>query len=122
MAKQLTLFDIPSSKPAKNTEENKQEVQETKEEERRRVTRREWLPPAEEGKLYYLLQVDYDGKKGKAVCKLYDENTQKIYVLYDNTGHKSYFLVDLEPDKISKIPKIIRDPSFDHIETVTKID
>ncbi len=122
MAKQLTLFDIPSSKPAKNAEENKQEVQETKEEERRQVKKKEWLAPAEEGKLYYLLQVDYDGKKGKAVCKLYDEDTQKVYVLYDNTGHKSYFLVDLEPDKISKIPKIIRDPSFDHIETVTKID
>ncbi|WP_338600656.1 DNA-directed DNA polymerase I [Sulfolobus tengchongensis] len=119
MAKQLTLFDIPSAKQQKGEEK----VQETKpQSEERKISKKEWLSEAQENKIYFLLQVDYDGKKGKAVCKLFDKETQKIYVLYDNTGHKSYFLVDIEPDKVSKIPKIIRDPSFDHIETVVKID
>jgi len=122
MTKQLTLFDIPEAKLSKDHEkvENKQTLESALE--GKKVTRREWLAEAQEGRVYYLLQVDYDGKKGKAVCKLFDKETQKVYILYDNTGHKSYFLVDIEPDKVSKIPKIIRDPSFDHIETVTKID
>lgn len=122
MAKQLTLFDIPEAKPSKDHEkvENKQTLESALED--KKAMRREWLAEAQEGRIYYLLQVDYDGKKGKAVCKLFDKETQKVYILYDNTGHKSYFLVDIEPDKVSKIPKIIRDPSFDHIETVTKID
>ncbi|BDB97404.1 DNA-directed DNA polymerase I [Saccharolobus caldissimus] len=122
MAKQLTLFDIPEAKPSKDHEkvENKQILESALE--GKKAMRREWLAEAQEGRIYYLLQVDYDGKKGKAVCKLFDKETQKVYILYDNTGHKSYFLVDIEPDKVSKIPKIIRDPSFDHIETVTKID
>ncbi|QXJ29959.1 Archaeal DNA polymerase I [Saccharolobus shibatae B12] len=121
MTKQLTLFDIPSSKPAKS-EQNTQQSQPSPPVEEKRITRREWLKEAQENKIYFLLQVDYDGKKGKAVCKLFDKETQKIYALYDNTGHKPYFLVDLEPDKVGKVPKIVRDPSFDHIETVTKID
>ncbi|MEM3209001.1 MAG: DNA-directed DNA polymerase I [Saccharolobus sp.] len=121
MAKQLTLFDIPSTKQSSkkdNEEANRQPVQP----EVKKVLPKNWLSEAQEGKVYFLLQVDYDGKKGKAVCKLYDKETQKVYVLYDNTNHKPYFLVDIEPDKVSKIPKIIRDSSFDHIETVTKID
>ncbi|QGA54692.1 DNA-directed DNA polymerase I [Sulfolobus sp. E5-1-F] len=121
MAKQLTLFDIPSSKSVKN-EQNTQQSQPSYPVEAKRITKKEWLEEAQENKIYFLLQVDYDGKKGKAVCKLFDKVTQKIYALYDSTGHKPYFLVDLEPDKVSKVPKIVRDPAFDHIETVTKID
>ena len=128
MAKQVTLFDVlpkkrdaetqtPSpSKPAERGEighkvENKVEEQ-----------RRQWLAEAEEGVTYYLLQVDYDGEKGKAVMKLYDPERKEMRVLYDSTGHKPYFLVDLDPDKVNKIAKIVRDPSFDHLERVVKFD
>jgi len=123
MAKQITLFDFSLKQENKKQqqEEVHQELKvESKHEEKHR--QKEWLKEAEEGKTYFLLQVDYDGKKSKAVCKLYDKETKKIYVLYDNTNHKPYFLTDIEPDKVNRIPKIVRDPSFDHIESVTKID
>jgi len=88
----------------------------------RRRKKAEWLKPAEEGVTYYLLQVDYDGEKAKALLKLYDPIKQEIRVLYDSTGHKPYFLIDLDVDKASKIAKLIKDPSFDHFEKVTKYD
>ncbi|MCQ4342381.1 MAG: DNA-directed DNA polymerase I [Sulfolobaceae archaeon] len=88
----------------------------------RRRKKAEWLKPAEEGVTYYLLQVDYDGEKAKALLKLYDPIKQEIRVLYDSTGHKPYFLIDLDIDKASKIVKLIKDPSFDHFEKVTKYD
>jgi len=128
MAKQVTLFDFTVNN---KKEDEKNPREEPKKEEQISYTqprkeslkkRGSWLSEAEEGKTYFLLQVDYDGKKGKAVCKLYDKITGKIYTLYDNTNHKPYFLTDIEPDKVSKIPKIVRDPSFDHIELVQKID
>jgi DNA polymerase I len=124
MAKQITLFDFSVKKEtAKSTEKQQQQEVQIKVEKKNSGKKREsWLSEAEEGRTYFLLQVDYDGKKGKAVCKLYDKDTQKIYVLYDNTGHKPYFLTDLEPDKVNKIVKIVRDPSFDHLETVVKVD
>ena len=122
MAKQITLFDFTLKKEDKKQQEEEilELKSEGKQEERRK--QQEWLKEAEEGKTYFLLQVDYDGKKSKAVCKLYDKETKKIYILYDSTNHKPYFLTDIEPEKVNKIAKIVRDPSFDHIETVTKID
>ncbi|EWG07997.1 MAG: DNA polymerase I [Candidatus Aramenus sulfurataquae] len=125
MAKQITLFDFSSFKLERNAqrrEEEKREAEEPKEETQRRRRESNWLKEAEEGRTYYLVSVDYDGKKGKAVCKLYDPEKQEVRILYDNTGHKSYFLVDLDPEQVRQIPKIIKDPSFDHLEVVYKID
>ena len=127
MAKQVTLFDFavtPKKKKEEVREEKKEEQQISFTSIKKDVVKKKgpWLAEAEEGKTYFLLQVDYDGKKGKAVCKLYDKDTGKIYVLYDNTNHKPYFLTDIEPDKVNRIAKIVRDPSFDHIELVQKID
>ncbi len=132
MSRQLTLFDvIPSdqNKENKRVEENKAEkkdsgssINRSKASSMPRTKTKAWMSEAQEGKVYFLLQVDYDGEKGKAVCRLYDKDTQKVYYLYDNTFHKSYFLVDLDLDKVNKITKIITDPSFDHLERVTKID
>lgn len=84
---------------------------------RRTVNRR-----AEEGKVYYLLDVIYDGKKGKAICRLYDKDKEEIVIYEDATQHKPYFLTDLEPDKLRGISPIVKDESFDHLEVVTKID
>jgi DNA polymerase I len=133
MSKQLTLFDlIPNNSNAeKKSEEKRADSLEAKtrkelrKEEQSNLPKRKtkvWMSEAQEGKIYFLLQVDYDGDKGKALCRLYDKDTQKIYYLYDNTHHKSYFLVDLDVDKVNKINKITKDPSFDHVETVVKID
>ncbi len=42
----------------------------------------------------YLLSVDYDGAEAKAIARLYDPVTKKIYFWYDNTGHKPYCFTD----------------------------
>ncbi|BBG23976.1 DNA-directed DNA polymerase I [Sulfuracidifex tepidarius] len=133
MSRQLTLFDVITSQEeskkekqdknnGKNENRNAKEVKERSQVSAPRRKTKSWMSEAQEGKVYFLLQVDYDGEKGKAVCRLYDKETQKIYYLYDNTHHKSYFLVDLDPDKVNKITKITKDPSFDHMERVVKID
>ncbi len=70
----------------------------------------------------YLLGVVYDGGSGKAVCLLYDDREHKVYAWKDNTGHKPYFLTDLPPDKVRSIAKLVRHPSFDHVEVVDKFD
>lgn len=70
----------------------------------------------------YLLSVVYDGKKRKALVKLYDPQTHDIIFWYDNTGHLPYFLTDLPPDKVQEIDKIVNHPSFDHVEVVEKYD
>jgi len=70
----------------------------------------------------YLLSVIYDGKSRRALVKLYDPETEDIYFWYDNTGHKPYFLVDLPPDKVRQMSKVVNHPAFDHIELVEKYD
>lgn len=70
----------------------------------------------------FLLDVDYDGERGKAVLVLYDTSSDALVYWYDKTGHKPYFLTDLPPDKVSKITEIVRHPSFEGVEVVEKID
>lgn len=122
MARQLTLTEFsvttkPSESTKRSEEHKEQEIVETP-----KRANREGLKQAQEERKYFLLSVDYDGKVGKAVCKLYDPEKGELHVLYDNMGHKSYFLVDLEPDQINKIPKIVKDKSFVRLEKVNKID
>ncbi|MHA1959967.1 MAG: DNA-directed DNA polymerase I [Candidatus Thorarchaeota archaeon] len=47
------------------------------------------LPPS------YLLSVDYAGPERKAVIRLYNPETKKIYFWFDNTGHQPYCYTDL---------------------------
>ena len=70
----------------------------------------------------YLISVNYDGSRGAALLKLYDDEEDRIYFWHDNTGHKSYFLTDLPPSRISEIKDIVRHPSFLRVSTVEKMD
>ncbi len=70
----------------------------------------------------YLLNVQYDGDVGKALIKFLDEEESDILLYYDGYDHKPYFLVDLPPDKVYSIEKVVSHPSFDHVERVEKID
>ena len=70
----------------------------------------------------YLLSVVYDGKSRRALVKLYDPECDDIYFWYDNTGHKPYFLVDIPPDKVKQMSKVVGHPAFDHVEVVEKYD
>jgi DNA polymerase I len=74
------------------------------------------LPPA------YFISATYDGKTGKALIKLYEPVSGKIYFWYDNTGHKPYCLTNLSPLELEKISRLIQHPGFDHFEIVDKID
>ena len=72
---------------------------------------------------FLLLSVDYDGKRGRAVLKLYSASTRRLYRAYDATGHKPYFLTDVPPeDLVEKYPEIVSHRGFDHIEVVDKYD
>ncbi len=70
----------------------------------------------------FLIDVSYDGRRGCARLKLYEPVEQKIYVWYDNTGHKPYCLTDLGPDAISRLPGVVKHNGFDHVEVVEKHD
>jgi DNA polymerase I len=125
MARQLTLGDFSALKLEHRQEQGREKEEEQPQKESvevRRAKSRVELRQAQEGRRYFLLAVDYDGKAGKAVCKLYDPENQELAVHYDNTGHKSYFLVDLEPEQVRKNPKIVKHESFERIETVIKVD
>jgi len=84
------------------------------------LLRRPTLAP--EGVKLYLLQTFYDGEREAAAAKLYDERTGTIYVYYDKTGYKPYFLTDLPPDKLQEVRPVVKHPGFDHIEVVEKFD
>jgi|ECHnycMinimDraft_1075156.scaffolds.fasta_scaffold00090_6 DNA polymerase elongation subunit (family B) len=127
-AKQQTLDEFLSATPVKKDVQSKHAesaqqstIRKTEINQEGRKLKVEMTPP-EEGRNYLLLQVDYDGKEGKAFCKLYDPISGKVHILYDNTKHMPYFLTDVPTDKISKISKIVKDSSFDKIEIVEKID
>ncbi|MDH7478247.1 MAG: 3'-5' exonuclease, partial [Candidatus Bathyarchaeota archaeon] len=74
------------------------------------------LPPS------YFISATYDGKTGKALIKLYEPVSSKIYFWYDNSGHKPYCLTNLSPLELEKINRLMQHPSFDHFEIVDKID
>jgi len=80
-------------------------------------------PPneAREGKEYYLLQVVYDGKRGKAVLLLYDEDSHEVVEWADTYGHKPYFLTDSPPEEVRKLG-IHKHKSFAGMEVIYRYD
>ncbi len=70
----------------------------------------------------FLLDVEYDGERNKAVLVLYSEKDQELLYWYDKTGHKPYFLTDLPADKVSRISDIVNHPSFEGVEVVERYD
>jgi len=74
------------------------------------------LPPS------YFVSATYDGKVGKAVIKLYEPVSRRIYFWYDNTGHKPYCYTNLSPLELEKIDRLVKHPSFDHFEIEKKYD
>ncbi len=74
------------------------------------------LPPS------FFISATYDGKKRKALIKLYEPKTQRIYFWYDNTGHKPYLLTNLSPLELEKIEGVMKHAGFDHFELVEKYD
>lgn len=71
--------------------------------------------------MLYLLDLEYDGKLGKAVMKFYDEEEGKLVELADSNGHKPYLLTDFSPEElVQKHPDVLKHKGFDHLEVVEK--
>lgn len=70
----------------------------------------------------YFVSATYDGKVGKALIKLYEPKSGKIYFWHDNTGHKPYCYTNLSPYELEKIDRLINHPGFDHFEIEEKFD
>jgi len=68
------------------------------------------LPPS------ILLSIDYSGPLNKAVLKLYEPKSKKIYFWVDNTGHKPYLYTDWPAQMVES--KVKRNPGFVKTETV----
>jgi len=51
----------------------------------------------------YVLEVGYDGSASRAMIHVYVEEESRLYRVYDKTGHRPYFIVDLDPDKAKEI-------------------
>jgi DNA polymerase I len=70
----------------------------------------------------FLMDVKYNGDLGKAILVLYDISHHELLYWYDRVGHKPYFLTDIPPEKVSKIPDIVRHKSFEAVETDERFD
>ncbi len=74
------------------------------------------LPPS------YFVSATYDGRSKKAVIKLYEPKSGKIFFWFDNTGHKPYCLTNLSPYELEKIDRLMKHEGFDHFELEEKFD
>ncbi len=74
------------------------------------------LPPS------YFVSATYDGRQKKAVIKLYEPESERIYFWYDNTGHKPYCLTNLTESELRKIDRLVNHEGFDHFEVIEKFD
>ncbi|MHA1480243.1 MAG: hypothetical protein ACTSQZ_02310, partial [Candidatus Thorarchaeota archaeon] len=65
----------------------------------------------------YLLSVDYEGgTKKKAIARLYNPTTKKLYFWYDNTGHKPFCYSELPPQVVEQ--KVRSNRGFSGTKTV----
>ncbi|MEM2463344.1 MAG: hypothetical protein QXY07_01510, partial [Candidatus Bathyarchaeia archaeon] len=111
--KRLDEFSTQETKP-KEKEGETLPFTKALEEERRRFEAPENLPQS------YFVSATYDGKVGKAVIKLYEPVSGRIYFWYDNTGHKPYCYTNLSPLELEKIDRLVKHPGFDHLEIEEK--
>ncbi|KSW12754.1 DNA polymerase I [Pyrodictium occultum] len=77
---------------------------------------------ARDGVEGFLLQTMYDGERGVAAAKIYDDRNGIVYVYFDRTGYMPYFLTDIPPDKLQELHEVVRHKGFDHVEVVEKFD
>jgi len=63
-----------------------------------------------------LLAIDYSGPLNKAILKLYEPQSKKVYFWLDNTGHKPYLYTDWPPQMVES--KVKRNPGFIKTEKV----
>ncbi|MEM3578706.1 MAG: DNA-directed DNA polymerase I [Candidatus Bathyarchaeia archaeon] len=115
--KRLDEFSTPTPKPQENRRETLPFTEALgKQRSQRGFEASENLQPS------YFVSATYDGKAGKAVIKLYEPVSGRIYFWYDNTGHKPYCYTNLSPLELEKINRLMKHPSFDHFEIEEKFN
>jgi DNA polymerase I len=125
--KSLLEYSPAQKKPAKE-EEPKTEASPTNpvipEAEKKEKKKRRTFPPVAPENLppSFFVSATYDGRSRKALIKLYEPTSGKIYFWYDNTGHKPYCLTNLSPYELKKINRLIKHEGFDHFETEERFD
>ncbi len=70
----------------------------------------------------YFVSATYDGKTQKALVKLYEPISRRIYFWLDNTGHQPYCLTNLSPQEIEKMARVVHHPSFEKCEILESFD
>jgi len=70
----------------------------------------------------YFVSATYDGSRGKALIKLYEPESKRIYFWHDTKGHQPYLLTNLSPMELEKIDQVVKHPGFDHFEEVERED
>jgi len=74
------------------------------------------LPPS------YFVSATYSGHAKKAVIKLYEPTSGRIYFWLDNTGHKPYCLTNLSQYELEKLDGVTKHPSFVGFELEEKLN
>ena len=122
---QKSLFDFTQA-PKETTEDHKIQVipAPITETTTTKPRRRQAFPPVAPDSLppSYFVSSTYDGRKRKAVIKLYEPTSGRIYFWYDNTGHKPYCLTNLSPNELKRISRLMEHPGLDHFELEEKFD
>ena len=70
----------------------------------------------------YLLSAGYDGKAEKAFLRLYEPQSQQIYLWYDDTNHLPYCISKATPEELRKNKRLLSYPGFLSLEQVEKFD
>ncbi|MBM4401104.1 MAG: type B DNA-directed DNA polymerase, partial [Crenarchaeota archaeon] len=127
MAQKSLLEYSPAQKKPSKEEAPKAEAPPTTEaisQTERKEKKRRTFPPLAPENLppSYFVSATYDGRSRKALIKLYEPTSGKIYFWYDNTGHKPYCLTNLSQYELEKIDRLMKHEGFDHFELEEKFD
>ena len=72
--------------------------------------------------LVYLLSAGYDGRREKAFLNLYDPESGRMYLWYDNTGHLPYCLSKEPVEELRKNRRLLEYPGFLRLERERRFD
>ena len=123
---QKSLFDFgaPPKKTGEETAKAQAPPMQPTAEPEKKIHKRHAFPPKAPENLppSYFVSATYDGRQKKAVVKLYEPQSGRLYFWYDNTGHKPYCLTNLSPHELEKIDRVTHHEGFDKFELTDKFD
>jgi len=70
----------------------------------------------------YMLSAGYDGANKRAYVRLYEPESQEIFLWYDNTGHLPYLLSKKPAAELEKNKRVVSHEGFKGFEEVTVYD